>query len=116
VVTGQRLELETPWFGTRVFERGVIWLNGDRERDEECETFMLVPVGETAERLSDGFWCKTGRCPYDLAVSAILLRAAALAPDHVTVGTGDSDDWDAGRALLSELGLEAGEADAPAPN
>ena len=113
VLTSERIELEWPWEGRRVFERGLIYLNGDREREEDGETFMLVPVGEMADVLSSGWWCKTGRCPYDLAVSAILLRAAALAPEHVSVATGDADDWRSGRTLLGELGLAAGEADVP---
>ena len=113
VLTSQRTELDWPWEGVRVYERGVIYLNGDQELDEDAETFILVPLGEMAEVLSSGWYCKTEGAPYDVAVSAILLRAAALAPEHVVIGTGDADDWESGRVLLSELGLEAGDADVP---
>lgn len=103
-------------FGVVTFSRGVIWLNGDAERDEDLEGFVLAP--EADREYGSTWFTKTGCQPYDLAVSAILPRAAALAPDTVDLGADvHSDDpedpWSFGRALLRDLGIAAGPAGRP---
>jgi hypothetical protein len=90
-----------------VFERGAIWINGDADAEEDCETFVIAPgVHEPAE----WFFTKTGRLPYDVAVAAILIRAKLLAPSAVEVPSADTSEPDdpslnEGRALLASLEL-----------
>ena len=88
----------------------IILVNGTRP--ESGENFALAPgvgSGITANT-SDGTpfctdWCQTRRQPYDLAVTAILLRAAQLAPRQVALASDGSwhHDWDAAHRLLIEL-------------
>lgn len=62
--------------------------------DEELagESFIISPTSE--QDVVQNF-CKTGRFPYDLAVTAILLRCRLIAPDAFCFGSdGDwNDDW-----------------------
>jgi hypothetical protein len=93
-----------------VFASGVIWFNGDRASDEDCETFGLWP-GMNQPR--ENWFTKTEACPYDVAVSAVLLRAKALAPTAVAIGADVWDEpgvdaWARGVELLQRLGLDAG--------
>ena len=85
---------------------GAIWLNGDENAGEDGETFGIAP----GDAVVEGF-TKTYGLPYDLAVSAVLLRAKALAPEAVELSsdTSDvSDTWAEGASLLMRLGLHSG--------
>ena len=96
--------------GQPLLNGSIIAVNG--MRPESGENFVLAPgsgSGVTAHT-EDGTafrmdWCQTRRQPYDLAVTAILLRAAHLAPRHVSLSSDDSwpCDWDAANRLLTEL-------------
>ncbi|AVT40223.1 hypothetical protein [Plantactinospora sp. BB1] len=86
-----------PFEGTLPPEYEVIAVNGDREREESCEPLVLAPRWpgyrqERADGRVTGF-CKTGRHPYDLAVSAILLRCHRLLPDGFAIHS--DGGWDA---------------------
>lgn len=63
-----------------------IGFNGDREREEDFESF-IVPFGD---------YCKTGRMPYDKVVTAILLAAIYFhVPGWKNIHSdGDSQDWE----------------------
>lgn len=96
--------------GQPLLSEAIIAVNGTRP--ETGENIVLAPgsgsgittytVDGTAFRMD---WCQTRRQPYDLAVTAILLRAAHLAPRHVSLASDGSWplDWDAARRLLVEL-------------
>ncbi|OAL02070.1 hypothetical protein IQ06DRAFT_368552 [Phaeosphaeriaceae sp. SRC1lsM3a] len=72
-----------------------ISLNGEAD---PCESFIVRPDQ------SDRGFCKTARRPYDVVVTAILLRAAQLAGDAFSVGSdGFWDEWKAGRELVLSL-------------
>lgn len=96
--------------GEPLLNEAIIAVNGTRP--QSGENFVLAPCsgsGITAHT-PDGTafrmdWCQTRRQPYDLAVTAILLRAAQLAPRHVALASDGSwpDAWDAARQLLIEL-------------
>ncbi len=96
--------------GEPLLNEAIIAVNGTRP--ESGENFVLAPgsgSGITAHT-PDGTafrmdWCQTRRQPYDLAVTAILLRAAQLAPRHVALASAGSwqHDWDAAQLLLIEL-------------
>ncbi|WP_052412521.1 hypothetical protein [Streptomyces mutabilis] len=82
--------------GTPRIDEDAIVFNGLMAADEHYETFAI----ELEPRFEDerGFtysFCKTGGVrpkPYDMAVTAVMLRAHALAPDCFAI---DSDgDWD----------------------
>lgn len=77
---------------------GEISLNGNAGKNEGFETFQFGPDNTTFS------FCKTGEQPYDVVVTAILLRAYALLPDGDMSITSDGDwlDWQAGRDLYVE--------------
>lgn len=77
---------------------GEISINGDAGKGEDFETFQFGPDVCTFE------FCKTGERPYDIVVTAILLRAYALLPDgDMSISSdGDWSDWQAGRDLYFE--------------
>lgn len=96
--------------GEPLLNEAIIAVNGTRP--ESGENFVLAPgsgSGITAHT-EDGTafrmdWCQTRRQPYDLAVTAILLRAAHLAPRHVSLSSDGSwpFGWDAANRLLAGL-------------
>ena len=96
--------------GAPLLNEAVIAFNGTRP--DSGENFVLAPgagSGITAHT-ADGAafrldWCQTRRHPYDLAVTAILLRAAQLAPRQVALSSDGSwqHDWDAAHLLLIKL-------------
>ena len=98
--------------GEREFPSGVIWLNGDQELEEDCETFGIWP--EMNDR-QENWFTKTEHCPYDVVVSAVLLRLKALAPEAARIGSDfwddDGDAWSDGTRLLVDVGLAAGRPD-----
>ncbi|WIN00021.1 hypothetical protein ACTOB_003696 [Actinoplanes oblitus] len=71
-------------------------------RPDDFETFDLAPPGA-----SDRPWgfCKTERRPYDLAVTATLLRCHLLLPDEFGIGSdGNLDsDWAPAHKLIQNL-------------
>lgn len=79
-----------------VITEGALELNG--VGDEGHETFSLSTT------LRDFDFCKTARKPYDVVVTAILLRAHHHAPDGIKISSdGYWEEWDQGRALVKEL-------------
>jgi hypothetical protein len=70
-----------------------IAFDSDEEEELDGESFVISP---TAEQEVVRTFCKTERFPYDLAVTAILLRCRLIAPDAFWFGSdGDwDDDWD----------------------
>jgi hypothetical protein len=100
--------------GDMEFPSGVIWLNGDQALEEDCETFGIWPQMNDPR---ENWFTKTEHCPYDVVVSAVLLRLKALAPEAARIGCDFWDDtgdaWTDGTALLADLGLAAGRPDEP---
>lgn len=96
--------------GRPLLNEAIIAVNGTRP--QSGENFVLAPgsgSGITAHT-PDGSafrmdWCQTRRQPYDLAVTAILLRAAQLAPGTFSLASdgGWLHDWQDARRLLMEL-------------
>jgi hypothetical protein len=80
-----------------------IAFNGDATTDLAADTFYLAPP----EPVPDRAWlhCDTGRCPYDLAVAAVLLRCRLLLPGVFLLGSdgGWDDGWLGARRLVGEL-------------
>jgi hypothetical protein len=106
VFSSDDVAVPDPWGGRMRFEGGAIWLNGDQDRDEECESFLITPSR------GPEFFTKTQGMPYDLAVSAILLRAHAIMPQalesEVPTGNapveGDATElWQAAQKLVDQL-------------
>lgn len=101
--------------GEPEFNERWIWLNG--VGNDGHETFLIHGPGEEAGKAIqdqrrwlgniDFVWqfCKTAQKPYDLVVTAILLRCAQLAPDAFTFSSDGNwdEDWLPGRALVREL-------------
>jgi hypothetical protein len=69
-----------------------IALNGDATTDLDAEPFQLDPPLPAAPAGARLRFCKTNAKPYDLAVTAILLRCRLLLPD--TVALRSDGDWD----------------------
>ena len=68
--------------------------NGDRDRDEDHETFSLSPDA------IDFDFCKTARKPYDVVVTAVLLATKDRLKDGIHLSSdGDPGDWQAGYDL-----------------
>ena len=75
-----------------------IWLNGFEAADEDYETFFLRGTDEP-EHPELGAFCKTGRRPYDVVVTAILI-SAALHVGSTVRSDGRWDNWGAGVDLF----------------
>ena len=70
-----------------------IGLNGDAERGEDYETFTILPP-QVPGSDHQSWFCKTERRPYDLAVTAILLRCKLLAPHEFRIASdGTWQEW-----------------------
>jgi hypothetical protein len=70
--------------------------------DAGCDSFLLPAPGPQRRHW---FYCNTHRLPYDLAVTATLLRCHFLAPDTFVIG-GDGSwhrDWRPARDLIQHL-------------
>jgi hypothetical protein len=96
-------------FGGPVTEGEVIAFNGLGCGGGEALLLSLDPSlqtlsPETSAPFTRGF-CKTRGRPYDLAVTAVLLRAWALAPEHVAIGSDGTwhEGWLPARRLVAEL-------------
>jgi hypothetical protein len=77
--------------GKPIINESEIWLNGDEESGEDCETFSI----QWSDFLSDksGF-CKTRRQPYDLIVCfSLLALKQAFKKEFVFFSDGNEDDW-----------------------
>ena len=74
----------------------LVMFNGDREKDEDFETFAIERDGGTWE------FCKTGRRPYDGVVVASLMVAETYG--ILTWNSdGVDDDFDEALALLDQI-------------
>lgn len=110
-LSGQGVSLAGPTgVGEPLLNEAIIAVNGTRP--ESGENFVLAPGSGSgiAAHTLDGTpfrmdWCQTRRAPYDLAVTAILLRAAQLAPRHVALSSDGSwqHEWDTAHRLLIGL-------------
>lgn len=94
-----------------------IWLNGAPWGRLEHETLLILGPGKEAEecvkQMADWFgkvsfvWAsvKTQRKPYDLAVTAILLRARLLMPQAFGLSSDGAwaGEWGTARDLVAEL-------------
>lgn len=98
--------------GEPLLNDSIIAINGIRP--ETGENFVLSPGSATSSGLTTHTpgeasfrtdWCQTRRLPYDLAVTAILLRAAQLAPRHFALASDGSwqFDWHPAYELLNQL-------------
>lgn len=84
------------WDGTGEPELGPdrVWLNGDADAHEACETFGIT-VG-----VNEWTFCKTRRKPYDTVVTAILLAAKDRLGDAMSLSSdGSATDWSPGLVL-----------------
>lgn len=93
--------------GEPQFNAERIALNGVEATGDDYESFVLVSGATTFE------FCKTGRMPYDVVVTAILLRAAHTVPGFdVRSDGGWGSDWVEARKLYATVFGE--EPDKPA--
>lgn len=70
-----------------------ISFNGDHDTSQDADTFQLPvpePGGDQPRWIAN--FCKTNRQPYDLAVTATLLRAHLLAPHALALSS--DGGWD----------------------
>ncbi|RMZ68690.1 hypothetical protein GMOD_00002485 [Pyrenophora seminiperda CCB06] len=73
-----------------------IYLNGDVENGDEFEDFDF-------NNRDNSNWCKTGRRPYDLVVTAILLRAWMILGPFIHISSdGEWDEWMPARDLVGK--------------
>jgi hypothetical protein len=102
--------------GDPVFEDTQIAFNGVGENGHEPLYLLREPpsvaagwpITAVSEYRERGYWfsfCKTNWKPYDLAVTATLIRATQLAPDAIVVESDGSwnDDWMDARQLIQDL-------------
>ena len=80
-----------------------IEINGDDDKDEALEEFVL-------RNHADGSWCKTKQRPYDVVVTAILIRAIQLLGRNYMDNCGEEigsdgswEDWHDGRELVKKV-------------
>ncbi|KUL25832.1 hypothetical protein [Actinoplanes awajinensis] len=90
-------------WGRPTFDPGCdISFNGDGADDLSADTFVLpVPERDEHRPLWIANFCKTHRRPYDLAVTATLLRCRLLAPHALTLSSDGAwnRQWKYGRKL-----------------
>jgi hypothetical protein len=96
-------------YGDPVIESQTIAFNGLGSGMGEAlllslDTELATISPEASAPFTRGF-CKTHRRPYDMAVTAVLLRAWTLAPEHVAIGSDGTwkEDWQPARRLVSVL-------------
>lgn len=86
-----------------------VWIafNGEAAKNWDYESFVLDPPGSHRTCTPPRVWafCKTGRRPYDLAVTAVLLRAQLLGPALFAIASDGTwhQDWWRARTLVGEL-------------
>lgn len=84
--------------GVPVIDRDRISFNGTASDDQDYETFELTPA------ITDFDFCKTARRPYDLVVTAILLRAVLTVPGFRIQSDGDwLEDWQDARVIYARV-------------
>lgn len=82
---------------TPVVNESQITFNGSTAKDEDYETFEILPY-------ENGGFVKTAQRPYDAVVGAVLLRLAVLNPEFVVKSDGNwADDWTDARKLYESL-------------
>ena len=86
--------------GTPTIDNGTISFNGWASADEDYESFTLNAPGSGSSNFE---FCKTGLRPYDLAVTAVLLRVHMLVPSFTISSDGGDDAWTEARELIAEL-------------
>ncbi len=90
-------------WGLPVLDPGCdISFNGNAEPGLAADTFALpVPVRDDERPVWTANFCKTNRLPYDLAVTAVLLRCHLLVPHALTISSDGSwnSQWKASRKL-----------------
>lgn len=82
--------------GEPVLDAGEIFLNG--AAPDDFETFLLE-----AKAPGRKDFCKTGMRPYDLVVTAILLRATLTIPGFLVKSNGTWAEWRPTRDLYATL-------------
>lgn len=75
-----------------------IWLNGSEAAGEDYETFHLPGTNGTDDTGLSSF-CKTGRRPYDIVITAIFVSVVVRNGQSFDTD-GDWDDWADGVALF----------------
>lgn len=101
--------------GSPVLTSSLVAFNGDADTDENHESFYLdfdnpqpwlsLSAGryDFAQAPFDSF-CKTARCPYDLIVTAALIRLAHYFPTEVKISSdGEAEDWASGSLLCQKV-------------
>lgn len=108
--------------GEPLLNEAVIAFNG--VRPDTGENFVLAPGAGSGitehTRTGEPFrldYCQTRHQPYDLAVTAVLLRAQQLARSDLVLASDGSwaDDWHPARTLLGDLFGAAPQIDALMP-
>jgi hypothetical protein len=107
-------ELHTFQIGSALVSDQEVCFNGAGDVDGvdlSHESFYVEqtfqPWHEDMKADSEGLWftfCKTARKPYDLAVTACLIRLAFHFPETVKISSdGTAEEWEEGRALCERL-------------
>ncbi|MFD0972600.1 hypothetical protein [Plantactinospora endophytica] len=105
---GVRLRRD-PFGGSLPAEYEVIAVNGSVADEEDGEPLVIAPRWPVRRFEGDDGrlvnFCKTGRHPYDLAVTAILLRCHRLLPDGFAIHSdgGWDTEWRHGRQRRAPL-------------
>jgi hypothetical protein len=115
--TGVALRSRTGWAAPEFDQgsEGVIAFNGSARTRQDRDRFVIRPTipDRRSDQMiasrydTDGYvtrFCDTRRAPYDVAVTAVLLRCHLLAPTAFTISSeGDWDrEWRHGAAVWSE--------------
>jgi hypothetical protein len=85
--------------GLGQFGAEIVCFNGDESKNEDYETFSIErtyhPYAsyDTPENGLYHDFCKTGERPYDLLVTAALLRFRYYFPESLVSSDGSRDDW-----------------------
>ncbi|MEU3904201.1 hypothetical protein AB0F20_10315 [Streptomyces goshikiensis] len=90
--------------GLPVVSEGMIAFNGQGEG--ACEFFRIELTPSRLSKSGPFVWnfTKTAAKPYDMAVTAVLLRAHTLMPDHFAINSnGEWSDWMEARAINEAL-------------
>lgn len=86
--------------GRPTMDDEAISFNGSEADGDDMETFRLYRDDDARS------FCKTGRRPYDVVVSAVLIASQRIAPGALTIDVdGGPEDWTAGSALCDRLGI-----------
>lgn len=72
-----------------------------RDAPDPSDQFFYRRYKELGDRVWD--FCKTERKPYDVAVAAVLLRAATVLPDFTVRSDGHPEDWGDGALAYARV-------------